>query len=262
MTIELRSIKTFLFDYDNTLVTLDEKAFSEAFFIEMHKYFPEIEFKLFSKASIESTRAMIESDGTKLLSEVYEDKFSEIIPNFPREKILSTIIDFYKTDFTKLKKFIKVNEKAIFTIKKLLVSEKEVVIATNPILGHPAQQVRLKWLNLDEDKVLITSANEYNFAKPRVEYYQQLIDTLQRKPEAMLMIGDRLTHDITPAKACGIKTYYIENNTINNISFGEQNLEIKHEPDEKGTIEDLCDRILKLLEEEQKIKEEQKKEEK
>ena len=75
------------------------------------------------------------------------------------------------------------------------------------------------------------------------------------------MIGDRLTHDITPAKACGIITYYIENNNTNNFTFGEQDLEIKHEPDEKGTIEDLCDKILEMLEEDQKIEAEQKKEE-
>lgn len=250
MNIDLRDIKTFLFDYDNTIVKMHEKAFSEEFFKEMHKFFPEIEFNLFAKTSMESTRAMIESDGTKLLSEVYEEKFNELIPDFPREKILSTIVNFYETEFIKLKKLITINKKVVSTIKKLLENGKEVVIATNPLLGLPAQKARLKWIGLEDHDVLITSANEFNFAKPRVEYYQQIIDTLQRKPESMLMIGDRLTHDITPAKASGLKTFYIINNNSDNFNFGEQELDIKLEPDDKGSIEELCDIILDFLEEE------------
>ena len=84
-----------------------------------------------------------------------------------------------------------------------------VVIATNSIFPEIAIMQRMEWANLkDINFSLVTTMENMHYAKPNVEYYIEILDKLNSKPEDSIMIGDDLEMDILPAQKLGIKTIH------------------------------------------------------
>ena len=74
---------------------------------------------------------------------------------------------------------------------------------------------RVKWAGLDkEDFALITTFEDYNYCKPNLDYYRQVIEKLGVKPEDCVMVGNDVSEDMI-AQQLGMKVFLLTDCIIN-----------------------------------------------
>ncbi|MFN2166026.1 MAG: HAD family hydrolase, partial [Anaerolineae bacterium] len=67
----------------------------------------------------------------------------------------------------------------------------DVVIATNPLFPALAVQHRMAWAGVaDFAYDLVTSYENSRAIKPNLLYFEQILETLGRRPEDCLVVGD------------------------------------------------------------------------
>jgi FMN phosphatase YigB (HAD superfamily) len=83
-------------------------------------------------------------------------------------------------------------------------------LATNPFWPREIVELRLGWAGIPISSFqTITHAELMRSAKPRVEFYKELLDKLAVAPERCLMIGDSERKDL-PASRAGIPVFLVE----------------------------------------------------
>ncbi|MFX1508652.1 MAG: HAD family hydrolase, partial [Promethearchaeota archaeon] len=93
--------------------------------------------------------------------------------------------------------------------------------------------------------VEITSAEDYHFAKPHIEYYEELLERINKKPSECMIIGDDPINDMVAGKI-GIKTFLIKSNGrafADIIETDPKYKNIDFPIDYTGTLEDLFESI-------------------
>jgi FMN phosphatase YigB (HAD superfamily) len=71
---------------------------------------------------------------------------------------------------------------------------------------------RMSWAGIKKDQVnLITHMENMHFCKPRLEYYQEICQKINEKPENCLMVGDDPINDMV-VKKIGMKTFLATDN--------------------------------------------------
>jgi FMN phosphatase YigB (HAD superfamily) len=84
-----------------------------------------------------------------------------------------------------------------------------LILATNPVWLPEIVELRVNWANLKlSDFVSFTDANRMHSCKPRIEYYQELIQQERLDPSQCLMIGNDRKNDL-PATQLGIPVYLL-----------------------------------------------------
>jgi FMN phosphatase YigB (HAD superfamily) len=211
--IDFSSITTLLFDIDNTLLSFDEKAFIEIYGKHIHNYFnDEIpSYSEFMQIFLKSTNKMIEKEpyNTNLIKFAidFENEIS-----VARNEIITRLRHFYQNEFTQLQPIMK----PVSIAKDLITLAEQhftIVAATNPLFPAIANEIRLSWGGLGCDKVNwteITSADDYYYTKPHIEYYQEILKRIDRTPQECIMIGDDKINDMIAGRI-GIKTYLVIN---------------------------------------------------
>lgn len=226
-------MKVILFDLDGTLLPLDTDEFIENYMKmlswEMKALIPP---DLFVKKLWDSTYAMINNtDPGKTNKEVFWENFFEGI-ECEREPVLSKIEDFYKNKFPELKKVMKQNPVSYSILKEAESLGFELVIATNPIFPEIAIRERLRWINAENFSFkLITTYENMHFTKPRLEYYEEILNIIGTNPEECLMVGNDVEEDLVASKL-GIKTFLVTDYIINRKG-------IEPKPDYAGSLKDL-----------------------
>ena len=90
-----------------------------------------------------------------------------------------------------------------------------VILATNPIFPDVATQKRTKWAGLDVSEFEgYTTYENCNFCKPNLEYYKELMDRFELKPEECLMVGNDVDEDMVSEKL-GLQVFLITDCMIN-----------------------------------------------
>ncbi|MCG0274813.1 MAG: HAD family hydrolase [Thermosediminibacteraceae bacterium] len=233
-------MKTLLFDLDGTLLPLDTDEFIENYIKmlshEMKDLMPQ---DLFVKKLLDSTYAMINNtDPAKTNSEVFWEHFFQDL-ECDKSAVLSKIDEFYTKKFPSLKKVMRENPMSYHILKEAESLGFELVIATNPIFPEIAIRERLRWINAENFHYkLITTYENMHFAKPKVEYYEEILSITGAKPEECLMIGNDVDEDLIASKL-GIKTFLVTDYLIN-----RNNKEPK--PDYAGSLNDLLNFIKSL----------------
>lgn len=239
-------INTVLFDLDGTLLPMDVDEFTHHYFKGLcNKCASIVDSKDLSKAIWFSTEKMVKNiDGNKTNMEVFMETFSTRI-DVNMEDFIPLIDEYYYEEFKNLKFATKPIEIVIEIVEILKKKNYKLVIATNPLFPRAAILHRIDWTGLDpKDFSLITDYESSHFCKPNIEYFEEILSIIEKKPEECLMIGNDVQEDLV-ANTIGIKTFLIENHMINREDR-------KPKPDFIGSYKEL----LKFVEELPCLKEE------
>ena len=204
-------LKAILFDLDDTLLDTNMDRF-------LPKYLEALGSKLKHlmnpKALIdlvlESTYMMIESQNPELTNEqvFYNHFYSKT--NFSRSDFQLLIEEFYNVDFPKLKDYTNSIPLVSKSVQAISDDGFKIAIATNPLFPAKAIQHRIDWAGLSNIKFdLITTYENSHFCKPSPNYYTEILEKLDVKPDEAIMVGDNYTNDIIPADSIGMQTFFI-----------------------------------------------------
>lgn len=245
--INFSDITTLLFDIDNTLVLFDDHEFIRIYTITIHKYFKEEQPSLeqFVGNFLTSTNNMTNKNLSNLdnLSKFAIDFESRI--GSSRLEIIKRFKDFYRTDFRDVCRIMNTHPIA----KDLLTLASNhflLVAATNPLFPVIANKTRFSQTKLDTFPWLeITSAEDYHFTKPHIEFFEELLNRIDKKPSECMMIGDDPINDMVAGKL-GIKTFLVRSNRrifFDIIKTDPDYEDIDYPIDYTGTLEDLFEAL-------------------
>lgn len=88
-----------------------------------------------------------------------------------------------------------------------------LILATNPIWMPEVVELRVNWANLSlSDFASFTDARRMHSCKPRIEYYQELLQQEGLNPTECLMVGNDRKNDL-PAIQLGIPVYLLSSDS-------------------------------------------------
>lgn len=208
-------ISTILLDLDGTLLPIDTEEFTE-------KYFTEISIKLrdyFTPEEVvkniwDSTKYMIGNvDANKTNEEAFFEDFYERISH-KAEIINPILVDFYEKDFNNIREISTRSKHMIDSVTLLKEKGYNLVVATNPLFPERAILHRIEWAGLNkEDFMFISCLEKMHYCKPRLEFYEEVLDIIKKQPQHCMMVGNDIGEDMI-AKSLGMKTYLIEDYII------------------------------------------------
>lgn len=219
---------TLLIDMDDTLLKNPLEKFMPAYLkligealsskIDPNQMIPQM---------LKATDKMIaKQDFRGTLESHFDNNFYPVL-GLEKNDVSGLIDRFYAKEYRSLQQFTNPLPDAVQLVKKSLNNGFTVVVATNPLFPQKAMRERLTWANLPIDKVpfsLITSYENFHFAKPNPAYYAEILAQLGWPEQPVCMIGNSLSEDIQPAEKLGISTYWITEKSID--SSGSRNTSV------------------------------------
>lgn len=215
-------INTILLDLDGTLVSMDTDTFTKT-------YFKDLARKLNEFLSLEeltnnlwlSTKYMVEnSDGKRTNEEIFYEKFYQTVDH-KREDLQPLIDAYYRDDFYKVRQVSKQNDHMISAVKLLKEKAYELVVASNPMFPKNAMVERVRWAGFEERYFkYITSFEDMHFCKPSLEFFNELLEIVGKKPKECLMVGNHAQEDMA-SKKLGIATYLIKDHASGDLEDDE-----------------------------------------
>lgn len=205
------TITTVLFDLDGTLLPMETKTFTDAYFkLLAQKAAPYgYEPKTLVNAVWAGTKAMVMNDG----SIKNDARFWQVFAKELGEDILRLrpVFDqFYREEFHGARAATRENPYARQAVDGLKARGFQAALATNPLFPLAGQATRLSWLGLaPEDFALVTSYESCSFCKPNPAYFAQVLEQLGRSPQECLMVGNDGREDVQAAKAAGLSVYLV-----------------------------------------------------
>ena len=205
------TITTVLFDLDGTLLPMETKTFTDAYFkLLAQKAAPYgYEPKALVAAVWAGTKAMIKNDGTQPNDQRFWQTFAGELGE-DIQKLRPVFDKFYAEEFHGSKAATRENPLAKKVVEELKARGYTVALATNPLFPLAGQATRLSWLGLrPQDFALVTSYESCSYCKPNPAYFAQVLEQLGKRPEECLMVGNDVREDVLAAQAVGISTYLI-----------------------------------------------------
>lgn len=233
-------IDTILFDLDGTLLPIEEGPFIKMYFGLLSDKFLHLGItkEKFIEAIVSGTVIMRKNDGSKTNEDAFWDFFSQKI-GYRKSDIEDIFINFYSNDFDLVKASSNENPLAKEVVKILKSKNYNLVVATNPLFPRIAVEKRIAWAGLDvNDFSFITSYENSFYSKPSLNYYENILKNINKKPEQCMMVGNDAKEDMAASKL-GIKTYLLVDCLIN-----LENLDISLF--ENGDFEDFLNLVKKL----------------
>lgn len=211
-------LDTVLFDLDGTLLPMDMQKFTDIYFREMVEMFKDItEPRQLIKNIWTATEEMVGNTEYKTNEEVFIKKFNELV-NGEIEKYMKRFDSFYDTAFHKTKAAVESNRLIMESIEILKKKNYTLVIATNPLFPRKAIHLRIQWAGLNlEDFVYVTSYEDNHYCKPQLQYYEEVLEKIGKKPEQCMMVGNDVQEDLIAAKL-GMETFLITNHMLHRTS--------------------------------------------
>jgi FMN phosphatase YigB (HAD superfamily) len=229
---------TILFDLDGTLLPLDMDEFIKLYFKEVGDYFQDmIEAERLINNVWIGTKAMVTNSGEKTNEQVFMDTFQNHIDG--DIAVYQERFDrFYDDGFLKVRDCTNVSPFIKEAVAVLKEKGYTLAVATNPLFPRKAVLHRIEWAELNPDDFDYISSYEHNhYCKPRLEFYKEVLESLDKYPHQCMMVGNDVEEDMVASKL-GIMTYLITDHLINCTNN-------RIESDYKGTYEDfykfVCD---------------------
>lgn len=209
-------IKVVMFDLDGTLLPMHQETFVKAYFGGLAKKMQPFGYDM--NEVVEAVRygvgSMIKNDGSKTNEEVFWDAFAKLLGEGIRERV-PDFDDFYKNEFQKLKDVCGFDQRAKDVVELVKNKGFRVVLATSPMFPKIATESRIRWAGFEpSDFELVTTYEDYSFAKPSLGYYEAVLDKLGVLPSECVMIGNDALEDMV-AKELGIKVFLLTDCLIN-----------------------------------------------
>lgn len=214
--------KMILFDLDGTLLPQDQDEFIKVYFGELVKKLAYMglpastpdEQKLLAGAVWAGTKAMMMNDGSKTNEERFFETF-EAVTGYSLFSRKSEFDAFYENEFQNVGKVCGQNPLVKQTIDDLKSRGYRVAIATNPLFPLIANRQRVKWAGLDIDGFeFCTCYENSSYCKPRLEYYQAILEHLGVSAEECIMVGNDVREDMV-ARKLGMDVFLITDCLIN-----------------------------------------------
>lgn len=242
----LENVSTLLFDLDNTLLYMNENDFVISYASNAAVYFKDIfpNPKDFVYHLLEGTKYMISTNGKETNIQKFFQYFGPKCSGVSEEELYSRFLYFYENDFDKVQTIVKTDSNVPKIFEKALEKGYEIVIATDPVFPEIATLKRIKWAGLEKfiGKIkLITHGEQFSTTKMNVDYYQQLIDIIDKQPRECLMVGNDIIKDGL-ASTIGMKYYQItsENKETNFLNeMVDKNIQSKIKVTGKGSLLDF-----------------------
>jgi len=245
--INFSNIATLLFDIDNTLLLFDEKKFIPEYSRLIYNYFQTEfpNFEVFTQTFLQSTHKMLDKEpkGITNLEKFALNFSSQMEEKISSQEIINRFFHFYNNDFPRLAKIVTPHPIAK-DILKLATPYFQLVAATNPLFPAVANEIRLGWAKIDSGRINwleVTSADDYTFTKPHIEYYKELLNRINQPAESCLMIGNDPINDLV-AGELEIKTFLIQDGRNQYSKVIKTNLDEKtpkFKADYSGTLADF-----------------------
>lgn len=235
-------VTTVLFDLDGTLLPMDQDEFVKAYFKGLCARM--LPFGYDAKALVDGiwagTAAMVKNDGSCKNEEAFWNVFASLLGEEIRQYI-PVFDDFYRTDFQKVQSVCGYDPRAKQVIDLVKALGLTPVLATNPLFPAVATHSRTRWAGLQvEDFRYITTYENCTYCKPNPNYYRQILENLDLKPEECVMVGNDATEDLA-AMELGIPVFILTDNLIN-----KKNIDLTPYP--HGGYPELMDYIRALKE--------------
>ncbi|HHH83349.1 MAG TPA: HAD family hydrolase, partial [Chloroflexi bacterium] len=170
------------------------------------------------------TQAMLDNrDPTRTLEAAFAARFYPALGEDP-EELAPHFERFYQQDFPALRELTARRNGAREFVEKLAKAGYEIVIATNPLFPRIAIEERLRWAGLPPAELpfeLITTYEDSHFAKPRPEYYAEILGRIGRSPAEAVMAGDDPESDLAPAQSLGMPVFHLFPRNESTFSQGD-----------------------------------------
>jgi FMN phosphatase YigB (HAD superfamily) len=207
-------ISTLLIDLDDTLLENSMERFIPAYLERLG-----VHLASFSPADnvvnqvLNGSMAMVaDLDPTKTMQQVFAEHFYPAL-GFKEEDLQDEIEVFYNSIFPSLRTLTKERPGAVGLVSAAFSAGMEVVVATSPLFPRTAIEQRLSWAGVPRDRfdyALVTSYEDFHFAKPHKAYYAEILGRLGIPPHDAAMIGNDLTDDILPAQSLGMAVFHVD----------------------------------------------------
>jgi len=206
-------ITTLLFDLDDTLLGNDIHKFVPAYLRQFSAHAAGlVPPQTFMDSVLAGAQAMLKNgDPRCTLEEVFEDVFYSRV-KAPRNELRSLIDSYYEQSFPALRSETALIAAAREIMQWAFGSGLRVAIATNAMFPRAAILHRLEWAGISASEFpysLVAALDFMHFAKPRPEFFAEVLTRLDCRPEEALMIGNEWPNDIAPAATMGIHTFWI-----------------------------------------------------
>lgn len=210
-------IKLVLFDLDGTLLPMNQDEFTKGYFKLLvntmlpYGYDPE---KLVESVW-SGISAMVKNNGKQSNEEAFWMRFCESY-NRKAADDKPLFEDFYRCEFQSAKELCGYNPKAGDTVRKIRELGLKTVLATSPVFPETAIVSRMAWAGLEpSDFDWYTTYENIGFCKPNPEYYREIADRLEVKPEETLMVGNDVEEDMEAGIAAGMNVFLLTDCLIN-----------------------------------------------
>lgn len=226
-------LKAILLDLDGTLLGMNQDEFVKEYLSSLAKKASEYGYepKRFIKTVWTGVEKMTFNDGSKNNENVFWDTFSK---EYDSSMVINKNIfdEYYSNEFENIKNICEYDKNSKHLIKELKGEGYILVLATNPFFPAVATEARMRWAGLDKnDFTLYTTYENSCHCKPNIEYYKDILKTINCKAEECLMVGNDVSEDMI-ANSIGIKTFLVTKYLIN-----KDNLNVKEYP--QGDFDDL-----------------------
>ncbi len=209
-------MNTVLFDLDGTLLPMDLDLFVEAYLKELSLKGASIGYepRRLVQIVMEGAEIMAANDGSMTNEERFWQLFLGAFGGVAEDH--SAEFDrFYQNEFSRVSSVVNPTPLANRAVQLLKEKGYQIVLATDPIFPRAATLERMRWAGVDPaDFSLITTYEDFHYAKPNLDYYRQILDIMGLRPENCLMVGNDVQQDLCAA-ALGMNVYLVTDNIIN-----------------------------------------------
>ena len=229
---------TFLFDLDGTVLPMDFDKFMELYFSNIGEFFKDkIDPKLLVKSILSSTEVMVNTNDKRRNEDIFMNHFDSLINSTEDYKPL--FLEFYNSDFDKVQASTYKSDYMRKSIDLLKQKGYKIALATNPLFPMIANHHRIRWAGFEPNEFSYISSFESNsYCKPHLQYYNEVLESINKEAENCYMVGNDVFDDLSSGKL-GIKTYLITNHMLN-----KHNQEVSS--DYQGTYIDFYNFVLEL----------------
>lgn len=212
----MKTITTVLFDLDGTLLPMDAKEFESLYIKALIEFTGDsVEPEVFQKAIYLGQKAMLSTDSKEhTVGQVFFNEFEAILGKELKDKLVSVLDEFYLNKFIAAKAATDYSQDMVDSVKYLKDKGLKVILATNPMLPRIATDMRIAWAGFEpHDFEDVTRFEENHYMKPSLNYYKEVLEDNNLKPEECLMVGNDVEEDLV-AKELGLKTCLIDDDLL------------------------------------------------
>lgn len=209
-------MKTVLFDLDGTLLPMDQDKFIKAYLRELGQKGSSLGYGATELVQVilAGFDVMVANEGSMTNEERFWEHF---IPFFGGEVHTHRLAfeEFYKNEYARVAEAVSPAPISNEVVQILKAKGYQLVVATNPVFPSIATHQRMHWagLNLD-DFALITTYENSRFAKPNLDYYREILQTVGAVPRDCIMIGNDVKEDMCAAEL-GMGVFLVTDDLIN-----------------------------------------------